>query len=65
MNLENIGKYSLDIRAKCTHMADPSEKDREFEDVLTVNIPFGAERDEHIATALKSGRFFDPTKPEK
>lgn len=65
VNLEDVGKYNVDVRVKCTHKANPGPNDREFEDVMTVTIPFGAERTEHISMALKNGRFFDPTKPEK
>lgn len=65
VNLEDIGKYSVQIRVKCTHKAMPGPNDKDFEDSMTVSIPIGTERNEHIAMALKNGRFFDPTKPSK
>lgn len=62
VNLEDIGKYRVAIRAKCTHKGNPTVSDKEFEDVLYFDIPVGTDRDEHIRWALTSGRFFDPSK---
>lgn len=67
VNLEAVGKWCVEIRVKCCHKAlgQIQKNDRVFEDSVRVDIPIGTERNEHIAWALKTGRFFDPTRPPK
>jgi hypothetical protein len=67
VNLEDVSKYAVEIRVRCCHKAPSSwkEGDKLFEDSVRVNIPIGTERNEHIAWALKTGRFFDPARPPK
>jgi hypothetical protein len=67
VNLEDVSRWSVDIKVKCCHKAFSEIKpsDKSFEDSVRVNIPVGTDRDEHIAWALKSMRFFDPTRPPK
>lgn len=65
VQLEDISRFKVEIRVKCTHMVNPPPEAPDFEDSITVDIPIGTERDEHIGMALRSGRFFDPTRPPK
>lgn len=64
VNLEDVGKNSVEIKVKCCHKAlsDIQPTDATFEDSARVDIPVGTERNEHISWALKSIRWFDPTK---
>lgn len=60
VNLEEVSKWRVGIRAKCTHKAYPEPSDPDFESVVYFDIPVGTDRDEHIRWALTAGRFFDP-----
>ena len=67
VNLEDVGNNKVEIKVKCGHKPywNMSDKEQAFEDSATILIPFGADRAEHISSALKHLRWFDPTKPPK
>lgn len=67
VQLEDVGKNSVEVRVKCGHkpyhlMAD---NDMVYEDSARIEIPFGTERVEHLNWALQHQRWFDPTTPPK
>ena len=67
VNLEHVSRTKVEIKVKCGHKPywQMGPQDKVFEDSVTVDIPFGAERNEHIGLAMRSARFFDPTRPPK
>lgn len=67
VNLEDLGDNKIEIRAKCGHKAywNMTEKEKGFEDSVTLTVPFGTKREEYIKSALSHTRFFDPTRPPK
>ena len=67
VNLEDAGKNRVEVRVKCYHknFHEASDSDRIFEDYAIIDIPFGADREEHIGWALRSLSWFDPTRPAK
>jgi hypothetical protein len=63
VQMEDIGARRVEVRVKCAHKPYWEIRqgvDRIYEDTIRVDIPEGTERTEHIAWALKHGRFFDP-----
>lgn len=63
--MDDKNRTKIIIRAWCTHKGNPSLEDKEFEDWIVVDVPFGADRNEHIGMAFRNGRFFDPAEPPK
>jgi hypothetical protein len=67
VNLESVSRTRVEIRVKCGHKPywQMTPQDKVFEDSATIDIPFGADRTEHINLAMKHLRWFDPTRPPK
>lgn len=67
VELMDVSNTRIEVRVKCAHKAlsQIEEKDPSWEDYAQFDVPFGADREEHIKWAIRSTLWFDPLKPEK